>query len=155
MKDSIRIFLAAPRGFCAGVERAIEIVELALKKWGAPVFVRHEIVHNKFVVDDLKSKGVIFIDNVSDCPVDRPIIFSAHGVAKSVIDEADKRKMVFVDATCPLVSKVHIETERHSKQGLQNHNGWPQRSSRNHWYHGAITSWRGNFGRDNRGRLQY
>ena len=130
MKESIQIFLAAPRGFCAGVERAIEIVELALKKWGAPVFVRHEIVHNKFVVDDLKSKGVIFIDNVSDCPVDRPIIFSAHGVAKSVIDEADKRKMVFVDATCPLVSKVHIETERHSKQGLQiimvGHRGHPE-----------------------------
>jgi len=130
MKKDIRIYLAAPRGFCAGVVRAIEIVELALEKWGPPVFVRHEIVHNKYVVDDLKEKGVIFIDDVSECPLERPIIFSAHGVAKSVINEAHRRNMIFVDATCPLVSKVHIETERHNKRGLQivmiGHQGHPE-----------------------------
>ena len=130
MKPSLNIFLAAPRGFCAGVERAIEMVELALTKWGAPVYVRHEIVHNKFVVDELKNKGVIFVEDVSECPDDRPIIFSAHGVAKSVVREAQIRNMVFLDATCPLVSKVHIEAERHYRQGLQiimiGHTGHPE-----------------------------
>ena len=130
MKKKLTIFLAAPRGFCAGVDRAIEMVEMAIEKWGAPIYVRHEIVHNKFVVDDLKSKGAIFVEDVSDCPDDRPIIFSAHGVAKSVISEAQKRNMVFLDATCPLVSKVHIEAERHSKKGLQiimiGHRGHPE-----------------------------
>jgi 4-hydroxy-3-methylbut-2-enyl diphosphate reductase len=122
--------LAAPRGFCAGVERAIEMVELALSKWGAPIYVRHEIVHNKFVVDSLKDKGAIFVRDVSECPDDRPIIFSAHGVAKSVISEAQRRNMLFLDATCPLVSKVHIEAERHNRQGLQiimiGHRGHPE-----------------------------
>ena len=130
MKPDLNIFLAAPRGFCAGVERAIEMVELALSKWGAPIYVRHEIVHNKFVVDELKSKGAIFVEDVSECPDDRPIIFSAHGVAKSVIREAQIRNMVFLDATCPLVSKVHIEAGRHSQQGLQiimiGHKGHPE-----------------------------
>ena len=111
--------MAAPRGFCAGVDRAIKIVEMALEKWGEPVYVRHEIVHNKYVVDELKSKGAIFIKEVSDAPVDRPIIFSAHGVPKSVPLEAKNRKMIYVDATCPLVSKVHIEADRHFENGLQ------------------------------------
>jgi 4-hydroxy-3-methylbut-2-enyl diphosphate reductase len=106
------------------------MVELALSKWGAPIYVRHEIVHNKFVVNELRNKGAIFVDEVSDCPDDRPIIFSAHGVAKSVISEAQMRNMIFLDATCPLVSKVHIEAERHSRRGLQiimiGHKGHPE-----------------------------
>ena len=122
--------MAAPRGFCAGVDRAIKIVEMALEKWGEPVYVRHEIVHNKYVVDELKSKGAIFIKEVSDAPVDRPIIFSAHGVPKSVPLEATSRKMIYVDATCPLVSKVHIEADRHFENGLQiimiGHEGHPE-----------------------------
>ena len=122
--------MAAPRGFCAGVDRAIKIVEMALEKWGEPVYVRHEIVHNKYVVDELKSKGAIFIKEVSDAPVDRPIIFSAHGVPKSVPLEAKSRKMIYVDATCPLVSKVHIEADRHFDNGLQiimiGHEGHPE-----------------------------
>ena len=122
--------MAAPRGFCAGVDRAIKIVEMALEKWGEPVYVRHEIVHNKYVVDELKSKGAIFIKEVSDAPVDRPIIFSAHGVPKSVPLEAKSRKMIYVDATCPLVSKVHIEADRHFENGLQiimiGHEGHPE-----------------------------
>ena len=130
MKPDLKIFLAAPRGFCAGVDRAIEMVELAIIKWGAPIYVRHEIVHNKFVVDELKNKGAIFVEDLSECPDDRPIIFSAHGVSKSVIREAQIRNMVFLDATCPLVSKVHIEAERHNRQGLQiimiGHEGHPE-----------------------------
>ena len=130
MKSNLNILLAAPRGFCAGVDRAIEMVEMALEKWGSPIYVRHEIVHNKYVVDSLRDKGAIFVDNVKDCPVDRPIIFSAHGVAKSVISEAQRRNMIFLDATCPLVSKVHIEAERHNRKGLQiimiGHQGHPE-----------------------------
>ncbi|WP_166418201.1 4-hydroxy-3-methylbut-2-enyl diphosphate reductase [Cochlodiniinecator piscidefendens] len=126
----LTIYLAAPRGFCAGVVRAIKIVELALEKWGAPVYVRHEIVHNKFVVDGLKDKGAIFVEELDDCPDDRPVIFSAHGVPKTVPAAAAKREMVYVDATCPLVSKVHIEAERHSQNGLQmvmiGHDGHPE-----------------------------
>ena len=122
--------MAAPRGFCAGVDRAIKIVEMALEKWGEPVYVRHEIVHNKYVVDELKSKGAIFIKEVRDAPVDRPIIFSAHGVPKSVPLEAKNRKMIYVDATCPLVSKVHIEADRPFENGLQiimiGHEGHPE-----------------------------
>ena len=125
-----KIFLAAPRGFCAGVDRAIKIVEMALEKWGAPVYVRHEIVHNKFVVDNLRDKGAIFVEELDECPNDRPVIFSAHGVPKSVPEEAEHRNMIFVDATCPLVSKVHIEAERHSGNGLQmvmiGHKGHPE-----------------------------
>ncbi|MEP2531118.1 4-hydroxy-3-methylbut-2-enyl diphosphate reductase [Shimia sp.] len=126
----LTIHLAAPRGFCAGVDRAIKIVEMALQKWGAPVYVRHEIVHNKFVVDGLRAKGAVFVEELEDCPNDRPVIFSAHGVAKSVPAEAQSREMVYVDATCPLVSKVHIEAERHSVAGLQiimiGHAGHPE-----------------------------
>ena len=125
-----KIFLAAPRGFCAGVDRAIKIVEMALEKWGAPVYVRHEIVHNKFVVDNLRDKGAVFVEELDECPKDRPVIFSAHGVPKSVPAEAENRNMIFVDATCPLVSKVHIEAERHSRNGLQmvmiGHKGHPE-----------------------------
>jgi 4-hydroxy-3-methylbut-2-enyl diphosphate reductase len=115
----LTLYLAAPRGFCAGVDRAIKIVEMAIEKWGAPVYVRHEIVHNKFVVDGLRNKGAIFVEELDECPNDRPVIFSAHGVPKSVPNAAQARQMVFVDATCPLVSKVHIEAQRHSDQGLQ------------------------------------
>ena len=129
-KPPLTLYLAAPRGFCAGVDRAIKIVEIALQKWGAPVYVRHEIVHNKYVVDDLRSKGAVFVEELDECPGDRPVIFSAHGVPKSVPAEAEGRRMVYVDATCPLVSKVHIEAERHSDAGLQiimiGHAGHPE-----------------------------
>jgi len=118
-KPKLTLYLAAPRGFCAGVDRAIKIVEMALEKWGAPVYVRHEIVHNKFVVDGLRDKGAIFVEELDECPTDRPVIFSAHGVPKAVPAEAERRNMVFVDATCPLVSKVHIEAARHHENGLQ------------------------------------
>ena len=126
----LTLYLAAPRGFCAGVDRAIKIVEMALQKWGAPVFVRHEIVHNKFVVDSLKALGAVFVEELDEVPDDRPVIFSAHGVPKSVPAAAQARNMVFVDATCPLVSKVHIEAERHHEAGLQmvmiGHAGHPE-----------------------------
>ncbi len=129
-KPSLTLFLAAPRGFCAGVDRAIKIVEMAIEKWGAPVYVRHEIVHNKYVVDDLRAKGAVFVEELEECPDDRPVIFSAHGVPKSVPAEATRREMVFVDATCPLVSKVHIEAQRHAEAGLQmimiGHAGHPE-----------------------------
>ncbi len=129
-KSPLTLYLAAPRGFCAGVDRAIKIVEIALEKWGAPVYVRHEIVHNKFVVDDLRAKGAIFVEELEECPDDRPVIFSAHGVPKSVPAEAENRQMIYVDATCPLVSKVHIEAERHHQAGLQmvmiGHDGHPE-----------------------------
>ena len=129
-KPPLTLYLAAPRGFCAGVDRAIKIVEMALEKWGAPVYVRHEIVHNKFVVDGLRSKGAVFVEELSECPDDRPVIFSAHGVPKSVPHAAEARNMVFVDATCPLVSKVHIEAQRHADNGLQmimiGHAGHPE-----------------------------
>ncbi len=126
----LTLYLAAPRGFCAGVDRAIKIVELALQKWGAPVYVRHEIVHNKYVVDGLRAKGAIFVEELEDCPVDRPVIFSAHGVPKSVPAAAQARQMIAVDATCPLVTKVHNEAARHSDAGLQmvmiGHAGHPE-----------------------------
>ena len=126
----LTLYLAAPRGFCAGVDRAIKIVEMALTKWGAPVYVRHEIVHNKYVVDDLRAKGAVFVEELDDCPDDRPVIFSAHGVPKAVPAEAAKREMIYVDATCPLVSKVHIEAARHHENGLQmimiGHAGHPE-----------------------------
>jgi len=129
-KPPLTLYLAAPRGFCAGVDRAIKIVEMALKKWGAPVYVRHEIVHNKYVVDGLREQGAVFVEELDECPPDRPVIFSAHGVPKAVPAEAARREMVFVDATCPLVSKVHIEAERHHENGLQivmiGHAGHPE-----------------------------
>ncbi len=127
---ALTLYLAAPRGFCAGVDRAIKIVELALEKWGAPVYVRHEIVHNKFVVDGLRAKGAVFVEELSDCPPDRPVIFSAHGVPKTVPAEAAERQMIAVDATCPLVTKVHNEAARHHENGLQmimiGHAGHPE-----------------------------
>jgi len=129
-KPPLTLYLAAPRGFCAGVDRAIKIVEQALDKWGAPVYVRHEIVHNKFVVDGLRAKGAVFVEELDDCPDDRPVIFSAHGVPKAVPAEAARRQMLYVDATCPLVSKVHIEAARHHENGLQmvmiGHAGHPE-----------------------------
>ncbi|MER2509059.1 4-hydroxy-3-methylbut-2-enyl diphosphate reductase [Amaricoccus sp.] len=128
--EALTLYLAAPRGFCAGVDRAIKIVEMALQKWGAPVYVRHEIVHNKFVVDGLRDKGAVFVEELADCPPDRPVVFSAHGVPKSVPSEAAARRMLYVDATCPLVSKVHIEAERHHENGLRmvmiGHRGHPE-----------------------------
>ena len=130
-KPKLKIYLAAPRGFCAGVVRAIEIVERALAQYGAPVYVRHEIVHNRYVVDDLKAKGAIFVDELSEIPDDgQPVIFSAHGVAKSVPEEARARKLFHLDATCPLVTKVHMEAERHYADGLEliliGHRGHPE-----------------------------
>jgi 4-hydroxy-3-methylbut-2-en-1-yl diphosphate reductase len=129
-KPPLTLYLAAPRGFCAGVDRAIKIVEMALEKWGAPVYVRHEIVHNRFVVDGLRAKGAVFVEELDECPPDRPVIFSAHGVPKAVPEEAARREMLFVDATCPLVSKVHIEAARHHENGLQmvmiGHAGHPE-----------------------------
>ncbi len=130
-KPALTVLLAAPRGFCAGVDRAILIVERALEKWGAPVYVRHEIVHNRYVVESLRTKGAVFVDELEEVPDDAPVIFSAHGVPKSVPAEAERRKLVYVDATCPLVSKVHREAERHfSREGrhllLIGHAGHPE-----------------------------
>ena len=127
----LKILLAAPRGFCAGVVRAIDIVERALEIYGAPVYVRHEIVHNKFVVDDLKAKGAIFVDELEEIPAgDHPVIFSAHGVPKAVPAEAETRNLFQIDATCPLVTKVHMEAQRHHDQGLEiiliGHKGHPE-----------------------------
>ncbi len=126
----LTLYLAAPRGFCAGVDRAIKIVELAIEKWGAPVYVRHEIVHNKFVVDGLRAKGAVFVEELDECPTDRPVIFSAHGVPKAVPAEAASRNMIAVDATCPLVTKVHNEAARHYENGIQmimiGHEGHPE-----------------------------
>jgi len=111
-QPALTILIAAPRGFCAGVDRAIEIVERALERYGAPVYVRHEIVHNRYVVDGLRAKGAIFIEELDEVPDDAPVVFSAHGVPKSVPAEAERRKLLYVDATCPLVSKVHRQAER-------------------------------------------
>ena len=118
MKNELKIYLASPRGFCAGVERAIEIVNKALIKYGKPVYVRHEIVHNKQVVEDLKARGAVFVEEISEIKdVTRPVIFSAHGVAKTVPEEAKLKKLSYIDATCPLVSKVHRESEQLFKNG--------------------------------------
>ena len=130
-RSRIIVYLAAPRGFCAGVDRAIQIVELALKRYGAPVYVRHEIVHNRFVVDGLKAKGAVFVEELDEIPPgDHPVVFSAHGVPKSVPAAAASRKMFFLDATCPLVSKVHVEAERLYELGheivLIGHAGHPE-----------------------------
>ncbi len=130
-KPQLTILLAAPRGFCAGVVRAIDIVERALALYGAPVYVRHEIVHNKFVVDDLKAKGAVFVDELDEIPDgDRPVIFSAHGVPKSVPQAARQRQLFQIDATCPLVTKVHMEAQRHHNEGLDivliGHKGHPE-----------------------------
>lgn len=130
-KAELKILLAAPRGFCAGVDRAIQIVERALEKYGAPVYVRHEIVHNKHVVDSLKAKGAVFVEELDEIPDDgQPVIFSAHGVPKSVPEAAQQRSMFYIDATCPLVSKVHKQAEKRHAQGRQivliGHAGHPE-----------------------------
>jgi 4-hydroxy-3-methylbut-2-en-1-yl diphosphate reductase len=129
-KKPLTILLASPRGFCAGVDRAIQIVERAIERYGRPVYVRHEIVHNRFVVESLEAKGAIFVDELDEVPDDRPVVFSAHGVPKSVPAEAGRRNLLFVDATCPLVSKVHREAERHAQSGrtviLIGHAGHPE-----------------------------
>lgn len=130
-RPALTIFLAAPRGFCAGVDRAIQIVELALEKYGAPVYVRHEIVHNRYVVDSLRAKGAVFVEELDEIPdTDAPVVFSAHGVPKAVPEMAARRKLFFLDATCPLVSKVHVEAERHHEGGreiiLIGHAGHPE-----------------------------
>lgn len=126
----ITVRLATPRGFCAGVDRAIQIVERALERFGAPVYVRHEIVHNRHVVERLKALGAVFVKELDECPDDRPVVFSAHGVPKSVPATARSRQMLFLDATCPLVSKVHVEAERHHAAGrhiiLIGHAGHPE-----------------------------
>ncbi len=119
-KPRLEIALCAPRGFCAGVDRAIQIVELALEKYGAPVYVRHAIVHNKYVVESLKRKGAVFVEELDEIPPgDAPVVFSAHGVPRSVPADARERQMFFLDATCPLVSKVHIEANRHFEEGRE------------------------------------
>ena len=129
-KPPLTLYIAAPRGFCAGVDRAIKIVEMALERWGAPVYVRHEIVHNRYVVDGLRAKGAVFVEELDECPDDRPVIFSAHGVPRAVPAEAARRNMLAVDATCPLVTKVHMEAARHSEAGRQlvmiGHAGHPE-----------------------------
>lgn len=129
-RPPLTVLLASPRGFCAGVDRAIQIVEGALAKWGAPVFVRHEIVHNRHVVERLEAMGAVFVEELTECPDDRPVIFSAHGVPKSVPAAAKSRQMIYIDATCPLVSKVHVEAERLHGQGreivLIGHEGHPE-----------------------------
>ena len=129
-RPPLKILLASPRGFCAGVDRAIQIVERSIEKYGAPVYVRHEIVHNRHVVERLKAMGAVFVEELDECPPDRPVIFSAHGVPKAVPAEAADRKMFFLDATCPLVSKVHVEAERHHAAGRQivliGHRGHPE-----------------------------
>jgi len=128
--SSAELHLANPRGFCAGVDRAIEIVERAINKYGAPIYVKHEVVHNKYVVDDLKAKGAIFIEDLDDVPVGKTLIYSAHGVSLQVRTDAKKRKLRVFDATCPLVSKVHAEVIRHRKKGLEvimiGHKGHPE-----------------------------
>src|SRR4051812_34004826 len=129
-KQAMQVILAQPRGFCAGVVRAIEIVERALEKYGAPVYVRHEIVHNKHVVEGLKAKGARFVENLSEIPADAVTIFSAHGVSRNVFDEAAARKLPVLDATCPLVTKVHNQGKRYVSQGrvliLVGHAGHPE-----------------------------
>ncbi|HEX7943506.1 MAG TPA: 4-hydroxy-3-methylbut-2-enyl diphosphate reductase [Phenylobacterium sp.] len=129
-RPPLTVMLASPRGFCAGVDRAIQIVERAIEKYGAPVYVRHEIVHNRHVVDRLKALGAVFVEELDECRVDRPVVFSAHGVPKSVPADAKARKMLYLDATCPLVSKVHVEAGRHHDAGreivLIGHAGHPE-----------------------------
>jgi len=129
-KRPLTILLASPRGFCAGVDRAIQIVEVSLEKYGAPVYVRHEIVHNRYVVESLEAKGAVFVDELDEIPDGVPVVFSAHGVPKAVPAEAERRRMFYLDATCPLVSKVHVEAERHHDQGRQviliGHAGHPE-----------------------------
>jgi 4-hydroxy-3-methylbut-2-en-1-yl diphosphate reductase len=129
-KRPLKILLAGPRGFCAGVDRAIQIVELAIEKHGPPVYVRHEIVHNRYVVEDLETKGAVFVEELDEVPENVPVVFSAHGVPKSVFADAEQREMYYLDATCPLVTKVHVDAARHQNEGkdliLIGHEGHPE-----------------------------
>ena len=129
-KPVLNVLVANPRGFCAGVQRAIQIVEVALEKFGPPVYVRHEIVHNRYVVEGLEDKGAVFVDELEEVPEGVPVVFSAHGVPKAVPTEAERRHLYYVDATCPLVSKVHREAERHHREGshiiMVGHEGHPE-----------------------------
>ena len=129
-KPPLKILLAGPRGFCAGVDRAVNIVELALRKYGAPVYVRHEIVHNRYVVEALEAKGAVFVEELEEVPAGVPVVFSAHGVAKAVFAEAEERELFYLDATCPLVTKVHVDARRHEREGRQviliGHAGHPE-----------------------------
>src|SRR5436190_5023678 len=130
IKPPLAVLIAAPRGFCAGVDRAIEIVERALERFGAPVYVRHEIVHNRYVVEGLKAKGAVFVEELDQVPAGAPVVFSAHGVPKSVPAEAERRELAYLDATCPLVSKVHRQAERQVEAGRHivfiGHRGHPE-----------------------------
>ena len=130
MADKINILLANPRGFCAGVDRAIQIVEEALSQYGKPIYVRHEVVHNQYVINDLKTKGAIFIENLSDVPKGAHVIFSAHGISKAIREEAKSRELIPIDATCPLVTKVHVEVNKMLNQGMDiimiGHKGHPE-----------------------------
>ena len=129
-RPPLTVLMASPRGFCAGVDRAIQIVERAIGKYGAPVYIRHEIVHNRHVVERLRAMGAVFVEELDECPADRPVVFSAHGVPKSVPADAASRNMFFLDSTCPLVSKVHVEAERHHAAGCEivliGHAGHPE-----------------------------
>ena len=129
-QQTVQVLLASPRGFCAGVDRAIQMVERAIAKYGAPIYVRHEIVHNRHVVERLSRMGAVFVDDVADCPPDRPLVFSAHGVPRCVPEAAERAGIFYLDATCPLVSKVHNEAERHHAEGrhvlLIGHAGHPE-----------------------------
>ena len=130
MADKINILLANPRGFCAGVDRAIQIVEEALSQYGKPIYVRHEVVHNQYVINDLKTKGAIFIEDLSDAPKGAHVIFSAHGISKAIREEAKSRELIPIDATCPLVTKVHVEVNKMLNQGMDiimiGHKGHPE-----------------------------
>jgi len=130
MADKINILLANPRGFCAGVDRAIQIVEEALSQYGKPIYVRHEVVHNQYVINDLKTKGAVFIEDLNDVPKGSHVIFSAHGISKAIREEAKSRELIPIDATCPLVTKVHVEVNKMLNQGMDiimiGHKGHPE-----------------------------
>ena len=151
-KPVLRVLLCSPRGFCAGVVRAIDTVEQAIARYGAPVYVRHEIVHNRFVVESLKAKGAIFVEELDEIPeTAAPVIFSAHGVPKSIPDEAEKRNFFALDATCPLVTKVHREAEIHHKRGRADPADRPCRPSRGDRNHRPASGRRHHADRDRRG----
>ena len=140
-KSRVTVLMANPRGFCAGVERAIQIVETALDKFGAPVYVRHEIVHNRHVVEGLEGKGAVFVDCLDEVPDGARVIFSAHGVSNTVFREAERRHLPFIDATCPLVTKVHREAQRHHAAGREGGSHWSRRPSRSCGHNGSVASW--------------
>ena len=156
-KSPLTLRLCQPRGFCAGVDRAIQIVVLALKKYGAPVYVRHEIVHNRYVVEGLQKLGAVFIEELSEIPAEHqacPVVFSAHGVPKSVPADAEARNLFYLDATCPLVSKVHKQAMRHQRLGRHVLLDRPRRPSRGDRHDGATAGRRGDADRDRAGRAE-